>query len=163
MAEVSLIPAGASNPGDSYVVPYQVPHFGGMVFKVPEQAKHIGLVIYTSGLNVTQPQPMGICVHPDFLYLADVNGMVWARQYQYIRRVGRGGKITTIVPIDTRQGKTGWYLEDAETIEIGFPSKMGGGEIALVLATLLPDQAPLWVARINQARLDYEERLGNAV
>lgn len=157
MAETSLIPAGALNPSGSYIVPQQVPHFGGMRFDVPERALHTGLVIYSSGLNIAKPQPMGICVHPDFLYLADIGGMVWARQYQKIRRVGQGGKTTVIVPVQTRQSTTGWILEEAATVEVSFSSKMGG-EISLVLATLLPDQAPLWVARINQARIAYEDR-----
>lgn len=162
MSDVVVIPEAAKKPAGSYVVPYEVPHFGGSLFKVPDRIKHAGLVIYASGLATADPQPMALAIHPDFLYLADVNGMIWARQYQLIKRVDKGSQVTVTVPIKTRQGQTGWILDKAETVSISFPSKMGGGEISLVLATLIPQHASLWVARINQARLEYEERFDAA-
>lgn len=162
MNELVPIPKEALNPGARYIVPGEVPHFGGSIFLVPERAINSGLVIYASGLGVATPQPMAISVHPDFLYLANSEGMLWARQYQQILRVGVGSPVTVTVPIQTRQGSTGLILSDVATVAISFPTRMSRGEITLSLATFWPDQATKWVATINKARIEYEERFGGA-
>ena len=161
MNKLIPLPKEATNPSDSYIVPPNIPHFGGGIYAVPGDSIKSGLVIYASGLAVAGPQPMAIAVHPDFLYLGNAGGKVWARQYQQIRSADIGSQINVTVPIQTRQSWTDWRLDNAATVKISFPTRMGG-EISLVLATILPEQAAQWVAVINQARIDYEERFRGA-
>lgn len=162
MSQLPPIPDGIEQPDGRYIVSAKDPVFGGLSFPVPENAMQTGVVVYISGFGLGQPRAMAIAVHPEGLYLGGSEGMVWARSYQQMLRVATGSPVTVSIPMKTRQKTADFLMKDAATIEIGFPSRMGGGEITLILATLQKDQAAIWVARISGARFRFEEGFGKA-
>lgn len=140
-----------------YSAPPTIPHFRGMSFRVPREYSEAGVVIYVSGLSKRVPQPLVLAITPDFLYLGDGDEVAWWKSYQSIRRVDTV-ETSVGVPVPTPGGGTvDLYLNSAKAIRIGSASAYGG-EINLILATLHPQHASEWVASIDQARIDYEER-----
>lgn len=141
-----------------YVAPFDKPHFGGMRFRVPTPNLDAGVVVYVSGLTRRRSQPMLLAITPDLLYLGDVEGTAWWKPYQSILEVTTTS-VATNVPVPTAGGGTTILsISQAPAVKISFPADYGGGRINLILATLHPQEAQNWVASIEQARIEYQDR-----
>lgn len=157
--EENRLPANLEkNNLDWYVAPFNQPHFGGMRFRVPTPNLDAGVVVYVSGLTRRRPQPMLLAITPDLLYLGDVEGTAWWKSYQTILDVGTTSVVTS-VPVPTPGGGTTILsMSQAPAVKISFASDYSAGRMNLILATLHPQEAQDWVASIEQARIDYQDR-----
>ena len=151
MKSDELVPYNTSSIADTEL-------FQG-TFLVPTNWTSCGPAIYISGAaGLRQSQPVAIALTKDTLSLCTQKGPIWSKPVPAIQDV-KVEDITGIsFPVNTPTGITSMIPPSATGVVVSFKLTRGGAVGRLILYTLSPDAAYVWVTDISSAMENFSEK-----